>query len=193
MRYKGEIVKLEGGYGFATAEAFKKNVFFHFNELDSSLSPDKLKEGDWLEFDVIKNDKGLSAKNVKKTEKPKDPIIEFFLEHALTFNQDESHYDDFCDFAEKYAYRLKKEKITTSMIRKVYSRVMNASEPMEIKLLRPQFAYLAGRNEGNSVLKEFMDTLDILAKKIKTKEEVNNFRKFMEAIVAYRKYAGDDK
>jgi CRISPR/Cas system CSM-associated protein Csm2 small subunit len=40
-----------------------------------------------------------------------------------------------------------------------------------------------------------MDLLDYLVKKmdINNEQHLDNFKQFMEAIVAYRKYVGDDK
>lgn len=81
------------------------------------------------------------------------------------------------------------------MIRKLYARIIAADNVMALKLLRPQFAYTSGRNEGNPILREFMEILDAIVKSMDIegdKEELNNFKQFMEAIVAYRKFVGCD-
>lgn len=121
--------------------------------------------------------------------------IKFFKEHVLELNQRKDLYDVFCDNALAYAEQLKKDKVTTSMIRKIYARILNANKVEEIKLLRPHFAYTSGRNEKNRTLKGFMDLLDYLAKKMELNnpDHLKNFQQFMEAIVAYRKYVGEDK
>jgi CRISPR-associated protein Csm2 len=120
--------------------------------------------------------------------------IKFFKEHVLKLNQQKELYDTFCDYALAYAQTLKNANVTTSMIRKVYARILNASKVEEIKLLRPHFAYTSGR-ENNQTLRGFMDLLDYLAKKMElgNEEHLENFKQFMEAIVAYRKYVGKDR
>jgi len=183
-----KMVNLDRGFGFLKVKN-QEDVHFSFRNISDSIDESELVEGNSFEFDIKPQGGGKTTALLKK--KYIDPALSFFLENAL--NLTEEKYDDFCDYARNYAEKLKKGKVTTSMIRKVYSRIMNASDPMEIKLLRPQFAYLAGRNEKIPQLKEFMGILDQLAKKIGNQEDVNNFKKFMEAIVAYRKYVGNDK
>lgn len=125
--------------------------------------------------------------------KEENKEIDFFKEHVLELNQKKELYDTFCDHALAYAYKLRDGKVTTSMIRKIYARILNAGKVEEIKLLRPYFAYTSGR-ENNRTLKGFMDLLDYLAKKmdLENDEHLKNFKQFMEAIVAYRKYVGRD-
>lgn len=117
----------------------------------------------------------------------------FFKQNVLVLDKDK--YDEFCNHAENYANRLKLGEVTTSMIRRIYSRIMNAQSVTDIKMLRPHFAYLSGRNEDKFILSGFMELLDALAKsmEIDNEQHLNNFKQFMEAIVAYRKYVGDDK
>jgi len=121
--------------------------------------------------------------------------VKYFKEIVLDLNEKKDQYDTFCDNVKMYAERLKFGKVTTSMIRKIYARVLNAHKVMDIKLLRPHFAYTSGRNEKLPLLREFMNLLDYLAKKmdINNEQHLHNFKQFMEAIVAYRKYVGDDK
>lgn len=119
----------------------------------------------------------------------------YFKHNVL--QMDECDYDEFCDNAKAYAQELKDENVTTSSIRKIYSQIMRAKEVSEIKRLRPQFAYTAGRNSENFRLKELMDILDHLAKQAKIEEgiearHIDYIQQFMEAIVAYRKFVGDD-
>ncbi|MDH4223965.1 MAG: cold shock domain-containing protein [candidate division Zixibacteria bacterium] len=65
--FKGTVKRLirERGFGFISAEDGRE-VFFHRSELQN-IDFDKLKEGDHLEFDVVKGNKGPQAKDVKKT------------------------------------------------------------------------------------------------------------------------------
>ena len=73
---------------------------------------------------------------------------------------------------------------------------MRAKSVAEIKRLRPQLAYIAGRNAENVRVGELMHILDHLAKKAKTsseteKDHLENIQQFMEAIVAYLKFVGE--
>lgn len=108
----------------------------------------------------------------------------------------EHDYDEFCDMAKDYAIVLFEGDVTTSQIRKVYSQIYRAQNIKEIKRLRPQFAYIAGRQANNQRLFELMEILDHLAKHAETdsdreQDQLENIKTFMEAIVAYLKYVGD--
>ena len=65
---KGEVKRIirERGFGFISAEDGRE-IFFHRNELQN-VDFDALMEGDQLEFDVTKGQKGPAATNVKKVE-----------------------------------------------------------------------------------------------------------------------------
>lgn len=142
-------------------------------------------EGDKVEFETI-NDKKPHAIKLNVI----DGMKNIFLDYVLDTGK--ADYDEFCEYTLKYAEELKKGKLTTSMIRKVYSKIMNANIT-KLKMLRPQFAYTAGRNDDKAGVKDFMNLLDFLAKSIKNGNQLKNLKRFMEAVVAYRKYVGDDK
>jgi len=123
-------------------------------------------------------------------------IAHYFKQNVL--NLENCNYDEFCDNACDYAKKLKDGGVTTSMIRKIYDQIMRSKNIMEVKRLRPQFAYIAGRNADKPRVGELMHILDYLAKRAKTNEEwntlhLNYIKQFMEAIVAYLKFVGDDK
>lgn len=65
---KGEVKRIirERGFGFISAEDGRE-IFFHRNELQN-VDFDALMEGDQMEFDVTKGQKGPAATNVKKVE-----------------------------------------------------------------------------------------------------------------------------
>ncbi len=65
---KGKVKRIvrERGFGFISAEDGRE-IFFHRNELQN-VDFDGLMEGDELEFDVTKGQKGPAATNVKKAE-----------------------------------------------------------------------------------------------------------------------------
>ncbi|MFW6308925.1 MAG: type III-A CRISPR-associated protein Csm2 [bacterium] len=188
---KGFIKTKKGSYGFINGNN-NREYFFPFSKLEKNES--EYHVGDKVKFEIEENSKPGQkdiALQIKKIE-IKDEITGFLKENVLDL-QDED-YDDFCDTTEEYARRLKKGKLKTSMLRKIYSRIMNTERPAELKMLRPQFAYTAGRNEEKGV-RDLMNLLDHLVKKMENdnKEQLDNFKKFMEAVVAYRKYVGGDK
>jgi len=65
---KGKVKRIirERGFGFVSAEDGRE-IFFHRNELQN-VDFDGLMEGDQLEFDVVKGQKGPAAANIKKME-----------------------------------------------------------------------------------------------------------------------------
>jgi CspA family cold shock protein len=65
---KGKVKRIirERGFGFIAAEDGRE-IFFHQSELQN-VDFDALTEGDQLEFDVVKGQKGPAAANVKKME-----------------------------------------------------------------------------------------------------------------------------
>lgn len=135
-----------------------------------------------------------STENPQKIQQIEGEYAYYFKN--IVFNLSDSNYDEFCDKALEYAGKLKSNKVTTSMIRKVYDQLIRAESMMEIKRLRPQLAYIAGRNSDKSRVGELMHILDDLAKHGETnsekeKEQLDNIKQFMEAIVAYLKYVGE--
>jgi CspA family cold shock protein len=64
---KGTVKRLmrERGFGFIAAEDGRE-IFFHRSELQN-VDFDKLEQGDQLEFNVTKGDKGPKATDIKKT------------------------------------------------------------------------------------------------------------------------------
>ena len=184
----------ERNFGFIRG---KDGDDYYFNEdsLAEGLTINDISPNLDMEFDVIQQNDGRSkAVNCRIVE---NEDIKFFKEYVLDLSDRKDKYDLFCHHALNYAERLKSkpENVTTSMIRRIYARILQARTVTDIKLLRPHFAYTSGRNEKNLKLREFMDLLDYLAKKmdINNEQHLHNFKQFMEAIVAYRKYVGDDK
>jgi CRISPR type III-A-associated protein Csm2 len=198
MKGKIKNINSEKKFGFIISEEGKE-LYFNDKGLAKGFTFSALVPNLEVEFEVDEQGDGSAKGATRQTAKnvrPKDiEEISFFKEHVLDLSEKKEYYDTFCDYAEKYAERLKSGKVTTSMIRKIYARILNARTVTDVKLLRPHFAYTSGRNEKNRILREFMDLLDYLAKKIDSDNEqhLNNFKQFMETIVAYRKYVGEDK
>jgi CRISPR type III-A-associated protein Csm2 len=163
---------------------YGNNMAAQLSKLKDDLQPNKgYSQGESSEHRQHPKKKG-------KSRKYKDMI--YFENNILKL--DKVEYDTFIDKVKKYASYLQKNNFTTSMIRKIYSRIMRAFEKGEIgeiKRLRLQFAYIAGRNKENYAVREFMDLLDMLAKNSEGKNDINCIKHFVEAIVAYMKYYGD--
>lgn len=56
--------KTDRGFGFISREGEAKDLFFHSSDL-SGVTFDELKEGATVTFDVVEDEKGPRAKNVK--------------------------------------------------------------------------------------------------------------------------------
>lgn len=186
---RGKVTKKDN-YGFIKGED-NNDYYMDSQSMGLGQKWQNLKKGENVEFEIIEQPKEKRDKAIK-VKRAEDKIIKFYKENVLSI--DDTQYDEFCTLTQKYAEKLRVNKVTTSKIRKIYSNILNADKIIEIKKLRPQFAYLAGRNEKNIAMKEFMDLLDFLVQKIEVgnKEQLENLKKFMEAVVAYRKYAGGD-
>lgn len=70
--FKGTVKRImrERGFGFISAEDGRE-IFFHRSELQN-VDFDKLEEGDHLEFNVTKGQKGPQATNIKKINTQED-------------------------------------------------------------------------------------------------------------------------
>ena len=186
---RGRIKNITQKYGFIRCKD-GNDVYFNEKSLCDGVVFQELTKDTELEFEIEHTKAGRTrAINCRV---PENESVAFFKEHVLLLNEKKEFYDQFCDHARKYAERLKQAEVTTSMIRKIYARVLNARNIAEIKLLRPHFAYTSGRNENNYILREFMDLMDCLAKGMDTDNEqhLKNFKQFMDT---YRKYVGGDK
>jgi CRISPR-associated protein Csm2 len=119
-----------------------------------------------------------------------DKEIDYFRNNIINID---NNYDIFLNNVKGYAYILINNGMTTSQIRNVYSDVLRTDRIDDLKRLRPKFAYIAGRSSRLTV-KKFMDLLDYAVKSMNEengKEQLKNFKNFLEAIVAYMKYFGD--
>jgi len=95
----------------------------------------------------------------------------------------ESDYDGFLDGLREYVERNLKE-VKTHQLRRIYAMTRSAGNLRDIKALRFQLAYLAGRK---TIPKDVYNDMDELIKNLREDKEVDNFKKFMEALLAYHK------
>jgi CRISPR type III-A-associated protein Csm2 len=87
-------------------------------------------------------------------------------------------------FVQKYA-----QDITTHQLRNIFKEIKTAKDVQALKLIRPQLAYIGGRLDNKkNIGKSFVAFLDGLIKEVKNDAHLENFKDFMEAIVAYHKF-----
>jgi len=90
------------------------------------------------------------------------------------------------EFVKEYA-----KDLTTHQLRNIFQEIKKANDIASLKLIRPNLAYIAGRLDGNKKNeKTFVAFLDSLIKEVKDDNHLENFKDFMEAIVAYHKFHG---
>ncbi len=92
-------------------------------------------------------------------------------------------YNGYIDNIKSYVEK-NKDKISTSQLRNIFSKVKEVKEPRNLTMLRPKLAYVVGRQTG---MKELVYLLDELIKKV-NKDNLNQFKDFFEAIIAYHRY-----
>ncbi|MDD2490043.1 MAG: type III-A CRISPR-associated protein Csm2 [Bacilli bacterium] len=95
--------------------------------------------------------------------------------------------DDFIQQVEKFVVE-KGTQLSKTQLRNIYDKILNADDLISLKMIRPQLAYLAGR-ENNYGSKELLSFIDILIKETSV-ETIENFKQFMQMVVAYHKFHG---
>jgi len=85
--------------------------------------------------------------------------------------------------------------ISTSRIRKFFGGIelMIEFDINSLQLLRPQLAYVVGKESNKKVkpvLKDFRDQVDSCIGLVKDQQEFENLKKFLESIIAYHRYYG---
>ena len=100
----------------------------------------------------------------------------------------DSDYDGFLDGLRKYV-ESNLRNVTTHQLRRIYAMTRSAGNLRDIKALRFQLAYLAGRKIGGreAIPKDVYNDMDELIKNLR-EEDVGKFKEFMEALLAYHKF-----
>jgi CRISPR-associated protein Csm2 len=78
--------------------------------------------------------------------------------------------------------------VSTHQLRNIFQEIKKAKDVASLKLIRPNLAYIAGRLDNKEEVKTFVAFLDSLIKEVKDETTLENFKDFMEAIVAYHKF-----
>jgi len=81
------------------------------------------------------------------------------------------------------------KNLSTSQLRNIYDKAIKAQNVNELKLIRPNLAYIAGRST-NDKEKNLLAFIDLLIKSVNSDEQIKEFKTFFEAVVAYHKFYG---
>lgn len=81
------------------------------------------------------------------------------------------------------------KNLSTSQLRNIYDKAIKAQNVNELKLIRPNLAYIAGRSI-NDKEKSLLAFIDLLIKSVNSDEQIKEFKTFFEAVVAYHKFYG---
>lgn len=78
------------------------------------------------------------------------------------------------------------KEMTTHQLRQMFAEIKGAQNVIQLQLARPKIAYLGARQEKESV-KRIVALIDFMIEKTGEKQ-LDEFKNFMEAIVAYHKF-----
>jgi len=129
--------------------------------------------------------RGPKAKSKEEVDRGESYINEDRLRKVL-----EGDAKELNEYAEELAkFYLNGKQLSTSQIRNVLDEIQRMREFDEdrLHLLRPKLAYAAGRHGGR--VKDFQKLLDKTIQ-MTIKDNYQNFKNFVEAIVAYHRYHG---
>lgn len=136
--------------------------------------------------------KDFPPKSKKKTfgELAEEVKSKFFKEHytELLNMSNSTNLDKILSTIEDFVAEEGKN-LSTSQLRNIYDKAIKAESQNELKLIRPNLAYIAGRST-NDKEKTLLAFIDLLIKEVKSDDQVNEFKTFFEAVVAYHKFYG---
>lgn len=87
---------------------------------------------------------------------------------------------------EKY-FIIKANHLSSTQLRSLYDKIKQCKDVGAIQMLYPKVVYMAARQNDNRGKKIVMEIAGFI-KEIKTDQELQSFKKFMEAVVAFQKY-----
>lgn len=82
--------------------------------------------------------------------------------------------------------------LSTHQLRLLYMEVKKVQDPIGLQLIRPNFAYMSAR-QNRPGAKKAVDFFDEIIQKVDNPAKLEEFKNFMEAIVAYHKLHHGDK
>lgn len=118
---------------------------------------------------------------------------EYYKNDILSDFSNGENLDQLIENTEKLV-KEKGEYLSSTQLRNVYDKIINAKSLVQLKMIRPQLAYLAGRASGRGThnTKSFLSFIDLLIKETK-ESTLDDFKKYMEMIVAYHKFYSKTK
>lgn len=81
------------------------------------------------------------------------------------------------------------KNLSTSQLRNIYDKALKAATINELKLIRPNLAYIAGRS-SNDREKSLLAFIDLVIKDVDSDSKLKEFHTFFESVVAYHKFYG---
>lgn len=139
----------------------------------------------------MKDKKYNKIKNGKSKTNILDNNLNFYINSDLVYNvKEKDNYNNFFKHAEEFA---KNNKESPNQIRKIYDEILKINENnmnKNLAFLKVKLAYAFGKK---NIKKGFYNCMKKLIENVKSKEDLEIFKDFMEAFVAYNKVYGEDK
>ncbi|GAB4134771.1 MAG: hypothetical protein OHK0045_25730 [Raineya sp.] len=138
---------------------------------------------------ISQKDKGITLYEL--AQKGREHFKNLYPE-LLKFKQSDK-IDEIFEKTESFVKDFGKD-VSTHQLRNIFQEIKKAKDIASLKLIRPNLAYIAGRLDDKlKNAKSFVAFIDSLIKEVKNEEQLENFKDFMESIVAYHKYHGNVK
>jgi CRISPR type III-A-associated protein Csm2 len=142
-----------------------------------------------------KNQGGSKQNRLQKPKKTfselgEDVKLQFFKENftELLNMSKTAQLDKILESIENFV-SVEGKNLSTSQLRNIYDKANKATSVNELKLIRPNLAYLAGRSSRDEE-KSLLAFIDLLIKEVKSDNGVKEFHVFFESVVAYHKFYG---
>ena len=122
---------------------------------------------------------------------------ENYISNILSYTQLDP--EDFINLDNKIKNFIKentgKNKITSTKMRKIYERIKKAQNLNELLLQIPFLAYMVGKekNEAREALGKVYIIFKDLIENAKNIKDIENIKKFAEALVAYQRFFEDTR
>lgn len=110
------------------------------------------------------------------------------VSYILKSSKDAGEIDEYLNKIDSFIFNVRNE-ISTAQLKKVYSEVrrLTHNDINKIKAVRIHLAYIAGRNDKSAATQKICMLLDSLIQNL-TSSNLEEFKMFLEAIIAYHKY-----
>lgn len=132
------------------------------------------------------NNKNSTVKDQEKQSSVDDIKNQYFngtYDYLLKLFEENTPLNEVFNSIEKFV-KNECKVITTTQLRNIYAKVVLAEKNSELKMLRPNLAYIAARqNKAKNIIK----FIDQLIQKVNNEQQLKSFKKVMESFVAYHK------